>query len=143
MASRRASRRVSLTAWSALAGTALGLWLGIAAPWREARGGDDKPGPGGNPPAAGTHLAPDTDGAYDPAWDKPYPQYQPVGTVLKPFPVLAPGDIVPQELYRYGGRGAVRTAVAACAWLGIATRRRVAAAVSRPSRPHPVARFLR
>src|SRR5579871_1051732 len=56
------------------------------------------------------HLAADSRAAYDPGWDKPYPQYQPVGKVLKPCPVLKPGEICPQDLSVYGGAG--RTSLA-------------------------------
>jgi cytochrome c peroxidase len=48
---------------------------------------------------------PDTAAAFDPDWDRPYPQYQKLGEELRPFPKASPGDIVPQDLYRYGGRG--------------------------------------
>lgn len=51
------------------------------------------------------HLMADSQAAYDPEWDRPYPQYQPAGKMLKPFPRLKPGEMPPQELYRYGGRG--------------------------------------
>jgi cytochrome c peroxidase len=54
---------------------------------------------------AGYKLAPDTTSAYDPNWDKPYPQYQPVGKVLQPCPDLRPGDLCPQDLSVFGGRG--------------------------------------
>ncbi len=50
-------------------------------------------------------TAPDSPAAYDPDWQRPYPQYQPLGKVLEPFPECEPGKIVPQDLYRYGGRG--------------------------------------
>jgi cytochrome c peroxidase len=50
-------------------------------------------------------LAPDTAAAYDPRWDRPYPQYQPVGKVLKPCPDLKPGERCPQDLSAYGGAG--------------------------------------
>jgi hypothetical protein len=53
----------------------------------------------------GDVVNPDTPAAYDPDWQRPYPQYQPVGTVLKPFPKCKAGDPVPQKLYQYGGRG--------------------------------------
>jgi cytochrome c peroxidase len=43
--------------------------------------------------------------AFAPDWDRPYPQYQPAGKVLPPFPRVRPGEQVPQELYRYGGKG--------------------------------------
>lgn len=48
-----------------------------------------------------------TDGpaAYDPNWDKPYPQYQPVGKMLQPCPILKPGEIPPQDLSIFGGAG--------------------------------------
>jgi len=50
------------------------------------------------------HLMADTQAAYDPEWDRPYPQSQPLGKVLKEFPRLKAGELVPQDLYRYGGR---------------------------------------
>src|SRR4051794_3610764 len=50
-------------------------------------------------------LSPDTPAAYDPDWEKPYPQYQPVGKALQPFPVLKPGDAPPQDLSGFGGAG--------------------------------------
>ncbi len=50
-------------------------------------------------------LMADTAPGHDPNWERPYPQYQPVGKVLKPYPRLKPGDLPPQELYRYGGKG--------------------------------------
>ena len=53
----------------------------------------------------GDVMHPDSPAAYDPQWKRPYEQYQPVGTVLKPFPDCKPGDPVPQKLYQYGGRG--------------------------------------
>jgi cytochrome c peroxidase len=53
----------------------------------------------------GARLAPDTPAARVSDWVRAYPQYQPVPEVLRPFPNLGPGDLVPQELYRYGGPG--------------------------------------
>lgn len=53
----------------------------------------------------GPKLASDTAAAYDPNWDKDYPQNQPVGKVLQPCPDLRPGDIPPQDLSVFGGRG--------------------------------------
>ncbi len=50
-------------------------------------------------------LTPKSPAAYDPDWKRGYPQYQPVGRDLTPFPVLRPGDIPPVDLYRYGGAG--------------------------------------
>lgn len=51
------------------------------------------------------HLMADSQAAYTPDWERPYPQYQPVGEELRPFPELGPCDLAPQELYRYGGVG--------------------------------------
>jgi cytochrome c peroxidase len=56
-------------------------------------------------PRGGSHLAPDTAAAYDPDWERPYPQYQPVGRVLQPCPDLKPGEICPQDLCIFGGAG--------------------------------------
>jgi cytochrome c peroxidase len=50
-------------------------------------------------------LASDSAAAYDPNWEKAYPQYQPVGKVLKPCPPFKPGDICPQDLSVFGGAG--------------------------------------
>jgi cytochrome c peroxidase len=66
---------------------------------------------GAMPPRDGPKLAPDTPAAYDPNWDKPYPQYQPVDKVLKRCPDLRPGDPPPQDLSVFGGAG--RTSYAA------------------------------
>jgi cytochrome c peroxidase len=64
----------------------------------------------GEPPAPQTphqtyRLAVESAAAYDPNWDKPYPQYQPVGKSLQPCPDLKPGDICPQDLSGLGGAG--------------------------------------
>jgi cytochrome c peroxidase len=56
-------------------------------------------------PRGGSHLAPDTAAAYDPNWDRPYPQYQPLGKLLQPCPNLKPGDICPQDVFVFGGAG--------------------------------------
>jgi cytochrome c peroxidase len=56
-------------------------------------------------PRQGSHLSPDTAAAYDPDWERSYPQYQPVGKVLKPMPNLKPGELCPQDLSIYGGAG--------------------------------------
>jgi cytochrome c peroxidase len=53
----------------------------------------------------GDKLAPDTPSAYDPNWEKPYPQCQPLGKELQPCPILKPGEMPPQDLSIYGGRG--------------------------------------
>ena len=47
----------------------------------------------------------DTPAVYAPDWERPYPQYQPIGKVLMPFPVVTPGEMVAQQLYKYGGAG--------------------------------------
>jgi cytochrome c peroxidase len=56
-------------------------------------------------PQSHSKLTQDSAAAYDPHWEKPYPQYQAVGKVLKPCPDLKPGDICPQDLSIYGGAG--------------------------------------
>jgi cytochrome c peroxidase len=42
---------------------------------------------------------------YDPKWEKPYPQYQPVGKELKDCPPLKVGEMCPQDLSVFGGKG--------------------------------------
>jgi cytochrome c peroxidase len=49
-------------------------------------------------------LTPKSPAAYDPNWDRDYPQDQ--RRKLLPFPNLRPGDITPVKLYLYGGPGA-------------------------------------
>jgi cytochrome c peroxidase len=56
-------------------------------------------------PRIGSHLAPDTAAAYDPDWERSYPQYQPVGKVLKAMPTLKPGEPNPEDVSIYGGAG--------------------------------------
>src|SRR6266436_9282310 len=60
------------------------------------------------PAMEGDQLTPKSPAAFDPDWKRPYLQYQSVGKdlVLFPYPRLAPGDIPPVDLYRYGGPGA-------------------------------------
>jgi hypothetical protein len=60
--------------------------------------------PAGEAPV-GQHFPPETAAAYDPDWERPYPQYQPVGKVLQPCPKLVPGEICPQDLSIFGGAG--------------------------------------
>ena len=60
--------------------------------------------PAGEAPV-GHHFPPETAAAYDPDWERPYPQYQPVGKVLQPCPKLVPGEICPQDLSIFGGAG--------------------------------------
>jgi hypothetical protein len=65
----------------------LGLALGLLArnPWSQSRG--QAAGQAGQAaPSANHHsrkLAPDSDAAYDPNWDRPYPHYQPLGKTLQ------------------------------------------------------------
>src|SRR5581483_4335139 len=59
----------------------------------------------------GHRLSPDTAAAYDPNWDKSYPQYQPIGKVLQPYPELKPGDMAPQDLSGFGGGGKSRASL--------------------------------
>jgi cytochrome c peroxidase len=57
-----------------------------------------------------TRLAPESSAAYDPDWKRSYPQYQALGKDLQPCPDLKAGEICPQDLSVYGGRG--RTSLA-------------------------------
>lgn len=50
-------------------------------------------------------LAPESQAAYAADWERPYPQYQPAGTVLQPCPDCKPGVCSPQDLWVYGGPG--------------------------------------
>jgi cytochrome c peroxidase len=89
---------------------AVGMFVLLAATWSVAQESAARPehNTAGSPPyganeKARTHA--DSPAAYAPDWERPYPQYQPVGEVLQPFPNAAPGEIVPQRLYQYGGAG--------------------------------------
>jgi cytochrome c peroxidase len=92
-------RRFRSTVFCLFLGAALGL---LARDWVAALHGQSGarlaivPGP---------KLAADTPAAYDPAWDKDYPQYQRLGKVLQPCPDLKPGDLPPQDLCVFGGAG--------------------------------------
>jgi cytochrome c peroxidase len=93
-----------------LAGAGLGLGLVLGGALRQPTAAQEvkDPPPAGGAPSPRTdhdHLMADTQAAYAPDWDKPYPQYQPAGKVLKPYPRLKPGEPPPQDLYRHGGRG--------------------------------------
>jgi hypothetical protein len=86
----------------------LGLLIGLMA--RElviTSRGADNPSPSTSPKGGTTthRLAPDTAAAYDPNWDKQYPQYQPAGKDLRAYPFLAPGELCPQDLSIFGGAG--------------------------------------
>src|SRR5262245_24388081 len=50
-------------------------------------------------------LAAETPAVHDPDWERAYPQYQPVGKDLRPCPILKPGELPPQDLSGFGGRG--------------------------------------
>src|SRR5262245_32390420 len=80
-------------------GGAMGL---VAREWAGPSQAHDAPAPAQKSPPK---LAPDTAAAYAPDWDRPYPQYQPVGKVLQPCPSLKPGEIPPQDLSIFGGAG--------------------------------------
>jgi len=88
-------------------GVSGGVWPPTAAqePPKEKPPASTSTRPGLTPKTEHDHLMPDTQAAFAPDWEKPYPQYQPLGKVLKPFPSVKPGEMVPQDLYRYGGRG--------------------------------------
>jgi cytochrome c peroxidase len=86
-------------------GVSVGSWLGqrtAAQPSPRKEPADKSPWAGKVKPEH--RLAIETPAGYDPDWQRPYPQYQPVGKVLKQFPDCKPGDIIDQELYRYGGK---------------------------------------
>src|SRR5207244_4304652 len=53
----------------------------------------------------GSKLVSDSAAAYDPNWDQPYVQFQPLGKALQPCPDLKPGEICAQDLSIYGGSG--------------------------------------
>jgi len=98
------------TATARIAVLLLGVMVGLLArelrtPTRGDDGTKTKVDQPASRPSVGSHLAPDTAAAYDPDWERSYPQYQPVGTVLKPMPDLKPGELCPQDISIYGGAG--------------------------------------
>ena len=98
------------TATAHFAVLALGVVVGLLArelitPTRGEAGAKTKGDQPVSRPRTGSHLAPDTAAAYDPDWERRYPQYQPVGKVLKPMPDLKPGERCPQDVSIYGGAG--------------------------------------
>jgi cytochrome c peroxidase len=93
-------------------GIGLGVVLeGAVHPQTAGQGMDQETGHGMDAPTSSNaapekdRLMPDTQAAYDPDWERPYPQYQKVGEELMPFPKLKICEPAPQELYRYGGVG--------------------------------------
>jgi cytochrome c peroxidase len=53
----------------------------------------------------GPRLLPDTAAVHESQWEKAYPQYQPAGKELKECPPLKVGEICPQDLSVFGGKG--------------------------------------
>jgi cytochrome c peroxidase len=87
---------------------AAGFALGLVARELTPATRGQAPGPADRPPdAAGKEhrLHPESAAAYDPEWDKPYPQHQKLGKELQPCPTLRPGEICPQDLSVFGGAG--------------------------------------
>jgi cytochrome c peroxidase len=98
------------TAIAPIAVLALGVVVGLlvrelTTPTRGDAGTKTKVDQRAAQPRTGSHLAPDTAAAYDRDWERPYPQYQPVGKVLKEMPDLKPGELSPEEVSSYGGAG--------------------------------------
>lgn len=77
-------------------GLSLGNWLQVP----PVQGRNDAQPRGQKPPAKDYAPA-----AAVPSAEAMSPQYQAIPKVLLPFPDCQPGDLLPQELYRYGGRG--------------------------------------
>jgi cytochrome c peroxidase len=102
----KAPRRFSTLAVTGLAllAAAAGYW---AREWTQPSRAESKKS---TPPAQGAKLAPDTAPACNPDWERAYPQYQPVGKLLKPLPALKAGELCPQDLSVFGGAG--RTSLA-------------------------------
>lgn len=104
-------RRVFITAACIVVGLLLGYLVGSQRPLPVDGAAGQIAQPDQNSKKSEYHTnprhttLPDSPAAYDPNWKKNYPQYQPVGKVLKPFPDLKAGEAPPQRLYQYGGRG--------------------------------------
>ena len=77
-----------------LMGIAMGLIL-AGSGRRSALGAAATENPSGvrTPTGVSTRLLEDGGAAFDPDWERDYPQYQPLGKVLEPFPAIAPGNI--------------------------------------------------
>ncbi len=99
---RRSTLRGALALLPALL---LGYLLGVGG--TELSGAEEAAGAGSEAGEARSEerMEPTSAAAFDPDWERPYPQFQPLGKVLLPFPKVPLGSIVPQELYKYGGRG--------------------------------------
>jgi cytochrome c peroxidase len=104
----RSTRHISTSAAAALVilAGAVGFWSREL--MRSSHG--EPPSSANRKIQAQERLAPESRAAYDADWERPYPQCQPVGTVLKPCPDLRPGQNCPQDLSIYGGAG--RTSLA-------------------------------
>jgi cytochrome c peroxidase len=104
------SKTSKTIAGSATACLLIGIAIGMAA---SSYGADralglaaaDNPSGVRTPTGVSARLVEDGGAAFDRDWNRDYPQYQPAGKVLEPFPAVTPGTIVPQQLYRYGGVG--------------------------------------
>src|SRR6266404_2471716 len=84
-----------------LVGVGIGLGWGLNGVRQPLGAQDAKPkSPAGQPEH--DRMMADSQAAYAPDWQRQYPQSQPL---LKPFPACKPGEIMPQDLYRYGGKG--------------------------------------
>ena len=90
-------------------GAAAGFLAGITLHRTSAQEGPALPAPEAKRPPeaarADDRLMAESPAAAVVDWQRPYPQYQPVGGVLRQFPDLVPGEPPPQDLYRYGGVG--------------------------------------
>src|SRR5438874_1535683 len=97
-------RTVSPTAALLLLGVVLGaLTRDLIRPTRGGSSGTSRADHTPSWPRVGVHLAADTASAYDPDWERPYPQYQPPGKILKPYPALKPYEFCPQDVSIFGG----------------------------------------
>jgi cytochrome c peroxidase len=88
-----------------LLGAGVALGLALAGYLRQPTHAEERPKSAASAAKDKDCLMPDTPAAQVADWERPYPQYQPVGKVLKPYPPCRPGDPTPPELYRSGGRG--------------------------------------
>src|SRR5262245_62531086 len=93
-------------AFSAIFALAVGLTVGYLAGMRPisaaAQGQTGDAAQKEKIPSKGAQLQDESPAGFDANWDKAYPQYQKLGDVLKPYPAVKAGTIVPQRLYQYG-----------------------------------------